>query len=132
MSLVPDREKRIKNAPSEPIITDPINDLARKLHPERQYLVIDNIKDETKTTKTIRLVPDPDSETKELAFFRAGQYLSLKVIVNDVETMLFESVALINGHYKEKFGFEYDILEVGYPPLEESMTPDEIKKLTIH
>lgn len=84
MSLVPDREKRIKEAPSDPIIKDPINDLARKLHPERQYLVIDNIKDETKTTKTIRLIPDPDSETKELAFFRAGQYLSLKVEVNGV------------------------------------------------
>ena len=59
-------------------------------------------------------------------------YSTARIIVSDVEQMLFESVALINGHYKEKFGFEHDILEVGYPPLEESMTPDEIKKLTIH
>ena len=31
-----------------------------------------------------KLIPDPDSITKELAFFRAGQYLSFKVEVNGV------------------------------------------------
>ena len=84
MKLVPNRKKRIQKASSEPLTDDPINELARRLHPERQYLVIDQIKDETKTTKTFKLIPDPDSDTKELAYFRAGQYLSLKVVVNDV------------------------------------------------
>ena len=84
MKLVPGRKKRIQKASSEPITSDPMNELARKLHPERQYLIIDNIKDETKTTKTFKFIPDPDFETKELAYFRAGQYLSLKVEVNGV------------------------------------------------
>ena len=63
--LLPSRKKRIERASSEPITEDPIMDLMRKLHPERQFLIIDEIKEETKSTKTFKLVPDPDSETKE-------------------------------------------------------------------
>jgi ferredoxin-NADP reductase len=80
--LVPQRKKRIQKASAEPIKEDPVNDLAEKLHPNRQYLVIDGIKDNTKSTKTYKLIPDPDSKTKNLAYFRPGQYLSLKVLVN--------------------------------------------------
>ncbi|MFX1435450.1 MAG: ferredoxin--NADP reductase, partial [Promethearchaeota archaeon] len=83
--LIPQRKKRIENASAEPIISDPINDIARKLHPERQYLKISEIKEETKSTRTFKLVPDPESMTTELAYFRPGQYLSLKVKVNGVE-----------------------------------------------
>lgn len=82
--LVSERKKRIERASIEPITSDPINDLARSLHPERQFLIIDEIRDETKSTKTFRLTPDPDSSTEELAYFRAGQYISLKVEVNGV------------------------------------------------
>ena len=82
--LVPNRKKRFERASSEPITKDPMNELAVRLHPIRQYLVISEIKDETKSTKTFKLIPDPDSKTKEVAYFRAGQYLSLKVQVNGV------------------------------------------------
>jgi ferredoxin-NADP reductase len=80
--LVPQRKKRIQKASAKPIEEDPVNDLAEKLHPKRQYLVIDEIVDNTKSTKTYTLVQDPDSKTKYLAYFRPGQYLSLKVMVN--------------------------------------------------
>ncbi|MEJ2249842.1 MAG: iron-sulfur cluster-binding domain-containing protein [Candidatus Lokiarchaeota archaeon] len=80
--LVPERKKRIENASSERIKSDPINELAQKLHPDTQYLIIDDIIEETKTSRSFKLIPDPDSSTKELAYFRAGQYLSLKVGVN--------------------------------------------------
>jgi len=83
MNLVPERNKRIKNASAEPIREDPMNDLAEKLHPERQFMIVDEIIDNTKTTKTFKLIPDPDSQTETLAYFRAGQYLSLKVRVNE-------------------------------------------------
>lgn len=83
--LISERKKRIEKASNEPITLDPINDLARSLHPERQFLVIKGIQEETISTKTFRLIPDPDSVTKELAYFRAGQYLSLKVEVNGVK-----------------------------------------------
>ena len=82
--LVPKRRKRIQKASKKPITSDRINELANKLHPKIQYLVIEEIREETKSTKTLKLVADPDSETKSLAYFRAGQYLSLKVEVNGV------------------------------------------------
>jgi ferredoxin-NADP reductase len=82
--LVPERKKRIEKASSTPITTDPMNELASRIHPKKQYLIIKEIREETKSTKTFKLVPDPDSKTKELAYFRAGQYLSFKVEVNGV------------------------------------------------
>ena len=80
--LVPTRKKRIKKASSEPIKTGALNNLAKRLHPQKQYLVIDKITEETPTTKTFTFVPAPNTETTELAFFRAGQYLSLRTEVN--------------------------------------------------
>ncbi len=79
--LVPDRRKRIARASAEPIGRDPMNRLVRQLHPERQNLMIAEVLDQTRTTKTFRLVPDPASGSQELAYFRAGQYLSLKADV---------------------------------------------------
>jgi ferredoxin-NADP reductase len=80
--LASKRKRRFAKAPAEPLGMDPMNKLARQLHPDRQRLVIADIRDETKTSKTFKLVADPDSDTQELASFRAGQYLSLKVGVN--------------------------------------------------
>jgi len=80
--LVPNRKKRIARASSEPLTRDPINELARQLHPDRLCLTIAEIRDETKTTRTFKLVADPDSDTRSLAYFRAGQYLSLRAHVN--------------------------------------------------
>jgi ferredoxin-NADP reductase len=82
--LVSKRKKRFAKAPAAHLRMPPINMLAQALHPDRQQLMIAAIRDETKTTKTFKLVPAPGSDTTELAVFRAGQYLSLKVEVNGV------------------------------------------------
>jgi ferredoxin-NADP reductase len=82
--LVPTRQKRIARAAAEVMGLAPMNKLAGQLHPDRQQLVIVEVRDETPTTKTYKLVPDPDSDTDELAYFRAGQYISLKVKVDGV------------------------------------------------
>ncbi|MFX0075250.1 MAG: FAD-binding oxidoreductase [Candidatus Hermodarchaeota archaeon] len=113
--LLPSREKRIEEAPSKPLIEDPITDLARRLHPKRQYLVIDEIREETKSTKTFKFIPDPDSETTELAYFRPGQYISLKVKLEGVRITRPYSIAsppndALKGFYeisirKEENGF---------------------------
>jgi ferredoxin-NADP reductase len=92
-NLVPGRQKRFAQAPAQPLGPAPMNKLAQHLHPERQHLVIAGIKDETKTTKTFKLVPDPDASTQELAYFRAGQYLSLKVDVDGVRITRPYSIA---------------------------------------
>jgi len=113
--LLPSRKKRIERASSEPIREDAIMELSQKLHPERQFLIIDEIKEETKSTKTFKLVPDPDSETKELAYFRPGQYISLKVDLKGVRITRPYSIAsppkdALKGFYeltirKEENGF---------------------------
>lgn len=80
--VIPERIERIQNASSERITKDAINELANKLHPDIQHLMISEIVDDTKSTKTFKLVPDLDSDTRQVAYFRAGQYLSLKIDVN--------------------------------------------------
>jgi ferredoxin-NADP reductase len=80
--LVPSRRKRFAKAPAESPELQPVNRLAQQLHPACQQLVIAEVREETGTTKTYKLVPDPDSGTREVAYFRAGQYLSLKLEVN--------------------------------------------------
>jgi len=80
--LVSKRRKRIAKASPKPLEAGPINRLAGQLHPKRQNLLIAGIREETHTTRTFRLVPDTEAGTRELAYFRAGQFLSLKVAVN--------------------------------------------------
>ncbi|MFX0002556.1 MAG: FAD-binding oxidoreductase [Candidatus Hodarchaeota archaeon] len=103
MKLVPNRKKMIEKASSEPIKTDPMNELANRLHPRRQYLVITYIKDETKSAKTFKLEPHVGLRTKELAYFRPGQYLSLKVKVNGVEITRPYSIASSPKEAQEGF-----------------------------
>jgi len=80
--LVPTRRKRIAKASPQPLTPSPVNRLAGQLHPKRQNLYIADVRDETRTSRTFRLIPDPDLDTMELAYFRAGQYLSLKIEVD--------------------------------------------------
>ena len=75
--LIPYRKKEIAEASANPVKeTPPVNILAHRLHPERQYMTVSEIIEETATARTYRLVPDKDSVAKELAQFRPGQYLS--------------------------------------------------------
>ncbi len=105
--LVPRRQKRIARARPQPLGPDPVNALAQELHPEVQHLSIAEIRDETHTARSFRLVPLPGSETESLSYFRAGQYLSLKVDVNGVEVTRPFSIASApcealgpDGHYQ--------------------------------
>ena len=80
--LVPTRRKRIAKASPQPLEMGIVNRLAGRVHPERQNLLISEVRDETHSARTFRLIPDPESDTQELAYFRAGQYLSLKIELN--------------------------------------------------
>ncbi len=126
-NLVSDRKKIIEKASSKPIEDDPIYQLVQDLHPKKQYLQISEIIDETKSTKTFRLILDPNSETSKLAYFRAGQFLSLKVEVNGVSITRPYSLSsspseALDGFYeitirREEHGFLtkyiWDIWKVG-------------------
>jgi ferredoxin-NADP reductase len=91
--LVPKRKKRIAKARPQLVGLDPVNLLARDLHPDVQHLVITEVWDETPTARSFRLVPQPGSVCKNPAYFRAGQYLSLKLEVNGVEVTRPYSIA---------------------------------------
>ncbi len=99
------RKKRISSASDAMPESDPyVNRLANSLHPARQYLKIESIIDETPTTKTFRLVPNPEKGTNALAYFQAGQYLSVKAKINGHEITRAYSIASspqdsLNGFY---------------------------------
>ena len=78
--LLPERQEQIAKASAVPVRDDPVNALARQLHPGRIDLVVADIRQETATTRTFRLRP---AQGAELPVFRAGQYLSLKIAAGD-------------------------------------------------
>lgn len=83
-NLTSQRRKNIEKASEEFKKSDPVNRLAHVLHPTIQDLMISEIKEETKSAKTFRLIPNPELDIDKLAYFRAGQFLSLKVDVDGV------------------------------------------------
>ena len=55
------------------------NRLANELHPKTQYLFVKEIIKLTEDCNTYVLAPDGDRGTKRLAYFSAGQYLSVRI-----------------------------------------------------
>ncbi len=78
------RKKRIAEASSETPKEFHINEIAKQLHPDRQYMKIAEIKELAGDTKCFRFVPDPDRGTTMCAPFRAGQYLSVYLDIEGV------------------------------------------------
>jgi glycine betaine catabolism B len=57
-----------------------MNILSSLLHPKQQVLLIDRVKIENNSITTYRLVPKED---KRVAFFRAGQFLRIDIIIDN-------------------------------------------------
>lgn len=79
------------------------NILASSLHPQCQYVKVSKIEDH-KDAKSYTLVPDKGKGTEELAFFRAGQYVSVSLTINGTETnkpytICSSPKAALDGHY---------------------------------
>lgn len=74
------REQHIAEASADEIRTEfNANVIAKKLHPEYQYVKISKVEELLPDAKAFTFVPDKDKGTEELAFFRAGQYISVYV-----------------------------------------------------
>ena len=83
MSIVPNRIAKIQEASGTPQkIIDPIMDLQRALHPAVQNLIIESIQDHVDDAKSYVLVPAPALGTSSLAYFSAGQYLSISLVID--------------------------------------------------
>ncbi len=72
------RKDAFANASERPLPEEyPVNRLARRLHPKRQYLKVAQVTQWDNDCKSYDLVPDHERGTTECAFFSAGQYLSV-------------------------------------------------------
>ena len=85
MPLRKERVERFQNGDPEISGTDSARAIAKALHPKRQYLKIAQVIDRGEDCKSFVLAPDPDRGTSELAYFAAGQYLTVFENVNGAE-----------------------------------------------
>lgn len=98
------REKMISEAPDTiPTSIYNANVLARKLHPGTQYAVVAAIA-EHGDAKSFTLTPDTEKGTEQLAYFRAGQYLSVALDIGEAKlnkpyTICSCPKAALNGSY---------------------------------
>ena len=63
----------------------PVNKLSAALHPEKQYVTIATIKEWDENCKSFTFIADPSKGTKQLAYFKAGAYLSVSLEVDGMK-----------------------------------------------
>ncbi len=83
-NLTPSRDAIIDAAPNTPLPSPNIymaNQIATALHPKAQYLKVTKVMDQGSDAKSYYLAPDPARGTEKLAWFSAGQYLSISLNV---------------------------------------------------
>ena len=86
--MTPARQAKIEAAPANPLPpTDSYkpNELANALHPSVQHLKVTMIIDHGNGVKSFRLSPNPAKGTESLAWFSAGQYLSLSLEIGPMK-----------------------------------------------
>jgi len=82
--MIPRRVSTINSAsPELPQSEYNANRVARALHPEVQYLSVREVIDLKGDVKNYLLEPAPGTDTTALAYFRAGQYLSVKLKIGE-------------------------------------------------
>jgi len=78
--VVPTRNQKISDAPAKslpPLSSYKANEIAAALHPKNQKLKVAKIIEQSSDVKSFILVADVESGTQSLAYFSAGQYLSI-------------------------------------------------------
>jgi len=83
----PTRQAKIEAAPAKALpATDSYtpNQIAKALHPAVQYLKVAEIVEQSADVKTFWLEADAEKGTKALAWFSAGQYLSVSLQIGKV------------------------------------------------
>ena len=83
----PTRQAKIEAAPAAPLpgLDSYIpNQIAKALHPDVQHLKVVKIEEEAGNAKRYYLAPNPDKGTEKLAWFSAGQYLSVTLKIGNM------------------------------------------------
>lgn len=84
LKVVPTRKRKISESPAKPLPSlnsYKANELAAALHPACQHLLVAKIIKHSADVKSFVLVPDAENGTKVLAYFSAGQYLSITLTI---------------------------------------------------
>ena len=85
--MTPTRQAKIDAAPATPVpAVDSYlpNQIANALHPTVQYLKVANVEEEAGNSKRCYLVPNEEKGTRALAWFSAGQYLSITLKIGNM------------------------------------------------
>ena len=107
-TLIPVRESKIEAAKAQKLPendTYKANQIANALHPDVQNLIVSDVVELNADTRLYTLTPDSESGTQELAYFSAGQYLSISVKIGSAITARPYSICsapseALNGVYK--------------------------------
>lgn len=94
--MTPARQAKIEAAPAKalpPTDSYKPNELAKALHPGVQYLKVAKIEDQPANAKSYYLVPNEEKGTKSLAWFSAGQYLSVNLEIGNMKLTRPYSIA---------------------------------------
>ena len=105
--MTPTRQAKIEAAPAKALpSTDSYkpNQIANALHPEVQYLKVSKIVEYGTDAKSFYLEPNAEKGTTSLAWFSAGQYLSISLEIGNIKLSRPYSLAsspreALNGHY---------------------------------
>ena len=85
VSVITSRNSKIKNSSDEPVPTlssYKANQLAAALHPDKQFVKVAKVTVHNDDVKTFTLIPNNVKGTSSLAYFSAGQYLSVHLNVD--------------------------------------------------
>ena len=105
--MTPTRQAKIEAAPAKalpPTDSYKPNQIANALHPEVQYLKVSKIVEHGTDAKSFYLEPNAEKGTTSLAWFSAGQYLSISLEIGNIKLSRPYSLAsspreALNGHY---------------------------------
>lgn len=111
MARMEERQKRIEEAPAKEISSEyAVNKLAYALHPQKQFVRIQKVMERDADCKSFMLVPDAEKGTETLAYFGAGQYLTVFL---DIEGMKLTRAYSVSSSPKEALEGRY-MLTVKY------------------
>lgn len=111
MARMEERQKRIAEAPAREITSDyGVNRLAFALHPQKQFVRIQKVIERDADCKSFILTADSEKGSGHLAYFSAGQYLTVFL---DIEGMKFTRAYSISSSPKEALEGKY-MLTVKY------------------
>ena len=107
LPMLSDRQSRFGAAEAKlPDFSDNAMALARALHPKRQYLVVSAVTKRSEDCKSFTLVADKEKDSKDIAYFSAGKYLT---VFATIEGMNITRAYSISSSPKDALEGKYEL-----------------------